>query len=138
MARTKEQNERMVLRTKNAIVDVALKEFALKGFAYASIRDIAKALKMSTGIIYRYFESKETLFDYVVKEAINSLAYSIKKIENTKMDPYEILYNMKEKVLVDINTSDEVSLYFLLMTRLLIEGNSTSIIQDLKNQDYHL
>jgi len=135
MARTKEQNSQMVLKTKKTIIEVALKEFALKGFAYASIRDIAKAAGMSTGIIYRYFESKECLFTDVVKKAVNSLTHSIKEIENTNLDPYTTLHHITEKVLVDINTSKETALYFLLMSRSLIEGESISVINIFRRQD---
>ncbi len=135
MARTKEQNEKMMIKTKHIIVEVALSEFALKGYSNSSIREIAKSANMSIGIMYRYFASKEELFHYVVREAICSLANSISEIESNICKPYETLYNMTVKVLSDINTNKSVALYFLLMARLLIEGDSMSVIDDLRTQD---
>jgi AcrR family transcriptional regulator len=44
----------------------ALEVFAQRGFASASVKDIARAAGVSTGNVYRYFESKEVLFEAVV------------------------------------------------------------------------
>ncbi|MGD1803823.1 TetR/AcrR family transcriptional regulator [Dapis sp. BLCC M126] len=42
--------------------------FAEKGFANVTIRQIAKALGISTGALYHYFPSKESLFEQLVEE----------------------------------------------------------------------
>ncbi|NLK28746.1 MAG: helix-turn-helix transcriptional regulator, partial [Clostridiales bacterium] len=61
MARTQEQNERMSLVTKGKIMDAGLKLFSRKGFSITSIKDIAQAAGISTGLIYRHFSTKEEL-----------------------------------------------------------------------------
>lgn len=39
MARTNEQNERMIMATRKKIIDAGLKLFAQKGFAITAIKD---------------------------------------------------------------------------------------------------
>ena len=60
MARTKEQNERMTMATRKKIMEAGLVLFAQKGFALTSIKDIAEAAGISTGLIYRHFHPRKT------------------------------------------------------------------------------
>jgi AcrR family transcriptional regulator len=48
------------------IAAAALRVFAEKGHANATMAEIASAAGVSTGNLYRYFETKEVLFDEVV------------------------------------------------------------------------
>jgi AcrR family transcriptional regulator len=48
------------------ILDTALDVFASKGFAAASIKDIAAAAGISQGLLYHYFNSKEALLEATV------------------------------------------------------------------------
>jgi len=54
---------------KNRIKTVAMKEFQDKGFLHASIRDISKNAGVAIGNVYRYFKSKEDLFNEIVEPA---------------------------------------------------------------------
>ncbi|MGC9343920.1 MAG: TetR/AcrR family transcriptional regulator, partial [Bacteroidales bacterium] len=56
------------LRTK--ILEVARREFILKGFQQASLRQIARDAGMTTGGIYTYFKSKEEIFELIVTKVI--------------------------------------------------------------------
>ena len=51
---------------KNRILEAALNEFYKKDFKNANLRDIANEADVSVGLVYSYFENKETLFDEVV------------------------------------------------------------------------
>jgi AcrR family transcriptional regulator len=53
---------------REQILDAALRVFSVKGFAGASIRDIAREAGITEGLIYHYFESKEQLEQGVWKE----------------------------------------------------------------------
>ena len=50
------------------IVEAALAVFAMKGYAAATIGEIAAAAGISTGNVYRYYENKEALFEDAVDE----------------------------------------------------------------------
>ncbi|WP_180954293.1 TetR/AcrR family transcriptional regulator [Bacillus sp. M6-12] len=50
-----------------AIMNAAVDEFFEKGFARASIRNIAQNANVSTGNLYRYYKNKESLFESITK-----------------------------------------------------------------------
>ena len=60
---TKEPEER-----KQEIFDAALKLFGEKGYEKTTIADIAKAIGVAQGLCYRYFPSKEVLFDSAIDQ----------------------------------------------------------------------
>lgn len=49
------------------IIDKAIELFAKKGYSDTKIGDIAKAADMSVGLMFHYFESKEKLFEEIVR-----------------------------------------------------------------------
>lgn len=66
MPRTEEQFEEIRESKKKQIMDSALEIFADKGFASSSINMIAKHARVSKGLIYNYFESKEELITTII------------------------------------------------------------------------
>jgi AcrR family transcriptional regulator len=54
------------------IVDAAFEEFAAKGFAGTRLEDVASRAKVSKGLPYLYFKTKEELFKAVVRSVITS------------------------------------------------------------------
>ena len=60
---TKEPEER-----RQEILDTAMKLFYEKGYEKTSMTDIANALHIAQGLCYRYFPSKETLFDTAIDQ----------------------------------------------------------------------
>ena len=65
---TKEPEER-----KQEILDTAMRIFYEKGYEKTSITDIAKAIGVAQGLCYRYFPSKEALFDSAIDQYANEL-----------------------------------------------------------------
>jgi AcrR family transcriptional regulator len=53
---------------REQILDAACRVFAEKGFAGASIREIAREVGVTEGLLYHYFESKEQLMHACWKE----------------------------------------------------------------------
>lgn len=51
---------------KQEILDTAIKVFVDKGYDKTSISDIAKAMNISQGLCYRYFKSKEEIYDAAI------------------------------------------------------------------------
>lgn len=54
---------------KEQLLQSALNEFLICGFEKASLRNIVKNAKTTTGNFYNYFENKEALFDALVTPA---------------------------------------------------------------------
>lgn len=48
---------------RREILDAAMELFAQRGFEATSLRDIAKHLGITPGLVYHYFDSKQKLFD---------------------------------------------------------------------------
>lgn len=53
---------------KQEILDTALKLFGEKGYEKTSIADIARTIGVAQGLCYRYFPSKEALFDSAIEQ----------------------------------------------------------------------
>ena len=70
--------------TKNRILECAKVEFLKVGFQAASLQNIVKAAKVTTGAVYRHFENKEELFFALVEEVYN---YTLKIME--QVEPYD-------------------------------------------------
>ena len=54
---------------KQEILSGALLVFAQKGYDKTTISDIARELGISQGLCYRYYASKEEIYDAAVEEA---------------------------------------------------------------------
>lgn len=61
------------------IIDKAIELFAKKGYANTRIGDIAQAADMSVGLMFHYFESKEKLFEEIVR-------YGARSANNTPLE----------------------------------------------------
>ncbi|WP_243035894.1 MULTISPECIES: TetR/AcrR family transcriptional regulator [Lachnospiraceae] len=71
---TKDPEER-----KKEILDAAIRVFSEKGYEKTSITDIAKSINIAQGLCYRYFASKEELFDAALEEYSNILIENMMK-----------------------------------------------------------
>jgi AcrR family transcriptional regulator len=90
MPRSKQQFQEMREKTRENILNSALKLFAEKGFNGTSINDIAKAANISKGLAYNYFESKQKIIEAIFEELMKEGEKFI-EIMNTVDDPYEKL-----------------------------------------------
>ena len=89
---------------KEAIIQTALKLFSSKGFHKTTIPDIAKALNMSVGNLYNYFESKDILAKEIIKYTSNILGQEIRKINNLNISSKE---KIKKIVKIYFNIAKE-------------------------------
>ena len=60
------RKEREKLRHKEEILAVALKLFSDKGFFNVSMQEIAEESEFSVGTLYKFFDSKESLFSALI------------------------------------------------------------------------
>jgi AcrR family transcriptional regulator len=57
-------------RRPGEIIEAALEEFALRGYAAARLEDVAERVGVTKGTIYVYFKDKEELFKAVVRSFV--------------------------------------------------------------------
>ena len=53
----------------NTLIEIATRIFIQKGYRRTQMADVTNAMGLSSGAIYRYLESKEALFDLIVRAA---------------------------------------------------------------------
>lgn len=56
------------MKTKEAILLEALKQFSQRGYEAVSMRDIAKQLGITQGALYKHYSCKQEIFDSIVKK----------------------------------------------------------------------
>jgi TetR/AcrR family transcriptional regulator len=61
------RKERERLRHRQEILDKALKLFTERGFHNVSMQQIADASEFAVGTLYNFFESKDSIFDELIK-----------------------------------------------------------------------
>lgn len=79
----------------NVIRDAAEKVFADKGFAGATMADIAREAGLSAGAIYRYFPSKEALIEALSDEQAARNAQIVESIRS-KGDTATVLHSLAD------------------------------------------
>ncbi|MFH0735478.1 MAG: TetR/AcrR family transcriptional regulator [bacterium] len=90
MPRTKEQNKEIREKTKNLIIDSALKLFAEKGFHSTSMSDIAQTAGVSKGLAYNYFDSKQHIVEAILQKVFEMFSQEYHPLTN-EPDPYKKL-----------------------------------------------
>ena len=71
------EREKKSINSKEKIINVALEEFALNGYKAASTNAICKNAKVSKGLLYHYYESKEVLYLNVLQHVIDQFKGNI-------------------------------------------------------------
>ncbi|GLK85243.1 TetR/AcrR family transcriptional regulator [Ancylobacter defluvii] len=86
---TSDRRGRDGTRTRARIEEAALRLFAARGVAGTSVREIAEAVGVSEGALYRHFASKEELARALFLDRYASLAQSICEIgqRHTELSP---------------------------------------------------
>lgn len=76
------------------IAAAAYSVFAEKGFAAARLDDIAAAAGVSKGALYLYFETKQDIFEAVVREALAPNLDVVEQLADQHPGPFEDLARM--------------------------------------------
>ncbi len=98
MPRTKNQYEEIRKSSKEKILSVSLELFAKRGFHATSISLIAKKAKISKGLMYNYYASKEKLLEEIIIKGFNSIAELEYKVKRG-VDPKKQLEEFVDSVL---------------------------------------
>lgn len=82
--------------TLELIHETAKAEFLEKGFQSASLRNIVKTARLTTGAFYGYYDSKEELFEALVGKQYDSFMGAFKKAmqEFDEMSPEKQMENL--------------------------------------------
>lgn len=85
------------------LINAGIEEFSLKGISGASINSIAKKAGLSVGVIYKYYEDKNTLFLACVHSSLEELSNLLDEVLSNESD---LILCIKKIIHVLIETSE--------------------------------
>ncbi|OFX82841.1 MAG: hypothetical protein A2W99_06595 [Bacteroidetes bacterium GWF2_33_16] len=103
--------------TKQKIMDVALELFAYEGYFQTSISTIAKKAGISKGLMYNYFESKESLLRDIAIEGLNEIIESFDPNKDGILTKEEFIYFIRKSAELVKEQLTFWKLYFSLMAQ---------------------
>jgi AcrR family transcriptional regulator len=75
--------------TRRALLDSAAEAFVDRGFADASLDDIAQAARLTKGALYHHFASKQELFRAVFEEVEAEMIAAVRRAGGGESDPWQ-------------------------------------------------
>lgn len=93
---------------RERILSEALKEFKEKSFKDVSIRSIAKKSNTSVGNFYKYFQSKDDLYENIIGDVYGKLMDYINQFNKVKLNEKSevIFYELMEKIMEIFNENN--------------------------------
>ncbi len=116
---------------KELILESALELFAEHGFHVTSISQIAKKAKISKGLIYNYFESKNEILNEIIKVGFNSIYSNWDLNRDDVLTKEEFMYFIRQSFKIMREKTDFWKLYISLMLQPKV---SESLKQDYSNE----
>lgn len=100
---------------KKKIAEEALKEFKLRGYKGSSIRNITKNSTTSVGNFYKYFSSKDDLFENLIGSVYHKMMEYINQFNKVEFNERteDIFYELMEKIM-EIFNDNSIELTILL------------------------
>ncbi len=89
------QFEEIRTKSKDNIISAALSLFSEKGYFNTSVRQIAEKAKVSSGLMYNYFNSKEALLKAITNKALTLIDDIVRDHED--LSPEENVRRMIER-----------------------------------------
>jgi TetR/AcrR family fatty acid metabolism transcriptional regulator len=77
---------------RRAILDAAVRVFARRGFHACRVSDIADEAGVAYGLVYHYFESKDSVLDTLFLERWDVMLATIGEVDTTDLPAREKLY----------------------------------------------
>lgn len=108
MPRTKEQFAELREKKRDIILKTAIRLFAQKGYNNTSINDIAKTAKISTGLTYHYFQSKQKILEAIIEQWLSVAGTILNELESKNKDPLQKIRDIVENVFDNLMTNEEL------------------------------
>lgn len=108
MPRTEESNQRIREEQSRRIILAATKVFAHKGLVATKMSDIATEAGISYGLLYHYFDSKETIFRAALERtALRGFEELIQRIGALPLTPWERIFQLTTIMLAGLQSEPE-------------------------------
>ena len=126
MPKSKERCQEIREEMRNTILQKSLLYFARNGFAGTKISDLSKNIGIAQGTIYVYFESKENLFQEILKIADSKeMINKMKMLVVMPVPAKKKLRILSETVLNQLEADETFAAMIALNTQMLLEKDDT-------------
>lgn len=137
MPRNQEQNQEILDRRKEEILEAALEEFSRKGYSGTKISDVVKRAGISQGLVYHYYKSKDELYLAVIEKAVESSMFLVNMIKQYNLRGWNAISVMTNGVVEWLKVGGEGKLRFLFMQQAFMldpmpEGVKQALIDSFK------
>ncbi len=124
MPKSKERCQEIREEMRNTILQKSLLYFARNGFAGTKISDLSKNIGIGQGTIYVYFDSKEELFQEILKIAdSNKMLKKMKLLVDMPISAKQKLHMLSETVINRLEEDETFAAMIALNTQMLLEKN---------------
>ena len=124
MPKSKERCMEMREEMKSTILQKSLLYFARNGFAGTKISDLSRNIGIGQGTIYVYFQSKEELFQEILKIADNNKELKqLKILVHTPIDAKKKICLLSERIMKSLQEDETFAAMVALNTQMLLEKN---------------
>ena len=124
MPKSKERCREIREEMRNTILQKSLLYFARNGFAGTKISDLSKNIGIAQGTIYIYFESKEDLFQEILRIADSKeMIKKMKMLVAMPIPAKNKLRILSETVLNQLEEDETFAAMIALNTQMLLEQN---------------
>lgn len=101
-------------KRRQEILEKSIDLFVRRGYYGTTVADIAKEVGMSTGLLFHYFESKEKLYEEIVKMGLEATK-SVMTLDQS--NPIEFFTDVADLILSSIKMFPFSAKMFVLMTQ---------------------
>lgn len=115
-------------KRRNEILTAGLDLFIRKGYASTKISDIAQRVGMSAGLLFHYFESKEKLYEELVKYGISG---PMSVIAPTDKEPLVFFEDAAKMIFQIIKTQPFTAKMFVLMSQAFYNEAAPQSVKDM-------
>jgi AcrR family transcriptional regulator len=112
------KREKQRLERRQQILICSLDMIIRRGFEAMKIRDIAQRLNISTGLFFNYFESKEQVYEELVKIGLSGPA-GVLGLNGMDIAPIDLFEKMADAVLSALKSDAFTGTMFLLMSQVM-------------------
>lgn len=115
MPKTPEQYQDIRKQKKQLIMDTALELFAENGFHATSISQIATRAKISKGLTYNYFESKNEILQEIMEQGFNEIYDNLDINHDGVLTEEEFIYFIRQNFRLVRENTHYWKLFFSLL-----------------------
>ena len=122
---------------KDKIIKAAKKEFARVPFEQTSIKNIVEDADIARGSFYQYFESKEDLLIYILRENSEKLNTKLKdKVKETNGDIFKLYIFLYDSMIEEFTNNPDQELFKQIFINLKSsDENVFDLVRKTKPQD---